>query len=185
MKILKTFEKVFFGVAIALIVLAMTLSGLIDESESIAGLLTVSIGLMPLSVVLFLAIFLVGAFLFYSNNKIARLIGGPTVGAYFVILFSVTLEAMETSISLLLAFIATIVYAVAMVLFAVHCFIVYIRKDTKKLAKHDPDNDEKVQLIIKWKDLLERGVVTEEEYELKRKAILELNEEILVEPVRE
>lgn len=177
MKSLKLLEKILFGIAVSLIIVGFLLSALIDEAEGISGLFALSVGLMPFSVVLFLAIFLVGAFLFYSNNKIARLIGGPTVAAYFIILFGTSINGMEYSITLFLAFIATIIFVFAMVLFAVHCFILFIKKDTKKLAKHDPDNDETIQVLIKWKDLLENEVITQEEFDVKRKAILELNEE--------
>lgn len=60
-----------------------------------------------------------------------------------------------------------------------HLILSAIVERVKQVANvdYDPDNDKKIRNIIKWKGLLDKGIITKDEFAAKRAAILAISEE--------
>lgn len=67
---------------------------------------------------------------------------------------------------------AAIIYAVD----AIIRFIIFIVKIVRpETAENNPDVDERIQNVLKWKKLADDGIISKEEFEEKRVKILGLD----------
>lgn len=184
MKKLNLVEHILVIVSTVLILCAFAFSYLLDESAGVPGLLTYGTVFSVLGVFLIVLALCVGFGLYLSKDKgTVKTVGVGMLLAANVIVFAAasrfliaedmsgvgTAEDPEAiSISMILGFIGAIVYFIALILWGLRAFAGVSTKG----ESHDPDNDEKIQSLIKWHGLLEDGIITEEEYQTKRAAIL-------------
>lgn len=184
MKKLSLVEHILVIVSTVLILCAFAFSYLLDESAGVPGLLTYGTVFSVLGVFLIVLALCVGFGLYLSKDKgTVKTVGVGMLLAANVVVFAAssrfliaedmsgvgTAEDPEAiSISMILGFIGAIVYFIALILWGLRAFAGVSTKG----ESHDPDNDEKIQSLIKWHGLLEDGIITEEEYQTKRAAIL-------------
>ena len=184
MKKLSLVEHILVIVSTVLILCAFAFSYLLDESAGVPGLLTYGTVFSVLGVFLIVLALCVGFGLYLSKDKgTVKTVGVGMLLAANVVVFAAssrfliaedmsgvgTAEDPEAiSISMILGFIGAIVYFIALILWGLRAFAGVSTKGDS----HDPDNDEKIQSLIKWHGLLEDGIITEEEYQTKRAAIL-------------
>lgn len=109
----------------------------------------------------------VGFFLSFSGNNVAKRIGyGLTTGTMLIELF-ISVSAIETdSVAAILGLVSVIFYVVYF-LVALVGFLAIGGSEGD-----DPETDPKIKKITGWKKLLENGIISEEEFEAKRQAIL-------------
>ena len=173
MKVLKVIEKVCFIVAVSVAVFAVALGGLLDgEVAGLPEVMNALFGALGLGVVL--AFILIGAFLYFVKEHIARKVGTGLLLAAFVLIFACALDALMNESEALSPIFGLVAGVLMMVAFLLR-FIRWIVRTTKSESGEegeDPMADPKVRLILKWKSLLDQGVITKEEYELKRKEIV-------------
>lgn len=184
MKKLSLVEHILVTVSTVLILCAFAFSYLIDESAGVPGLLTYGTIFSVLGVFMIVLALCVGFGLYLSNGKgTVKTVGVGMLLAANVVVFAASsrfliaedLSGVDAaadpdaiSISMVLGFIGAIVYFIALILWGLRAFAGVSTKGDS----HDPDNDEKIQSLIKWHGLLEDGIITEEEYQTKRAAIL-------------
>lgn len=184
MKKLSLVEHILVIVSTVLILCAFAFSYLLDESAGVPGLLTYGTVFSVLGVFLIVLALCVGFGLYLSKDKgTVKTVGVGMLLAANVVVFAAssrfliaedmsgvgTAEDSEAiSISMILGFIGAIVYFIALILWGLRAFAGVSTKG----ESHDPDNDEKIQSLIKWHGLLEDGIITEDEYQTKRAAIL-------------
>ncbi len=184
MKKLSLVEHILVIVSTVLILCAFAFSYLLDESAGVPGLLTYGTIFSVLGVFMIVLALCVGFGLYLSKDKgTVKTVGVGMLLAANVVVFAAssrfliaedmsgvgTAEDPEAiSISMILGFIGAIVYFIALILWGLRAFAGVSTKGDS----HDPDNDEKIQSLIKWHGLLEDGIITEEEYQTKRAAIL-------------
>lgn len=184
MKKLSLVEHILVIVSTVLILCAFAFSYLLDESAGVPGLLTYGTIFSVLGVFMIVLALCVGFGLYLSKDKgTVKTVGVGMLLAANVVVFAAssrfliaedmsgvgTAEDPEAiSISMILGFIGAIVYFIALILWGLRAFAGVSTKG----ESHDPDNDEKIQSLIKWHGLLEDGIITEEEYQTKRAAIL-------------
>lgn len=184
MKKLSLVEHILVIVSTVLILCAFAFSYLLDESAGVPGLLTYGTVFSVLGVFLIVLALCVGFGLYLSKDKgTVKTVGVGMLLAANVVVFAAssrfliaedmsgvgTAEDPEAiSISMILGFIGAIVYFIALILWGLRAFAGVSTKGDS----HDPDNDEKIQSLIKWHGLLEDGIITEDEYQTKRAAIL-------------
>lgn len=180
MKVLKVVERIVFLVAVILGAVALTFSLMLDEGaeEPFIGIATVSAAYVALGAGFVLLFLLVGALLRNNKNNVAAKIGeGFTLMAILVLFGTaapVMLAGEDAGLTIMLAFVAGIIYAID----AIVRFIIFIVRIVKpEAAAEDPDVDERIQNILKWKKLCDDGIISKEEFEEKRLKILGLNEE--------
>ena len=181
MKVLKIIERVLFVLAIVVGGAAIGLSYMFDEgaAQPVQGMATAFTAAFPIGFGLALVILLVGALLVYAPNKVASFIGEGFVAAIMVLMFSfaiVFLGKEPVGFSALLALVAPLLYALAELLRFV-AYIVKLVVPSYAAESNNPDNDIRIQNVIKWKNLMEQGIITEEEYSEKRAEILKLRKE--------
>ena len=175
MKVLKLIERILFIVAVALASFAITLSMFLDELNTggaAPGIATALQGLVGAGIVLFLL--LLGAFLRYNKGPVASKLGDAFALASILLIFGscfAYFAADAGGTTLLFGFVAGIVYAASAIVRLI-IYVVKVAKPEMASDSLDPDNDRKVQLIIKWKALLDKGVITQEEFDAKRLEIL-------------
>lgn len=181
MKVLKRIERIVFIVAVAVAVAAFALSFVIDKNpaESMAVGMNTPFVIGFGFAVIFL---LVGAMLRYNKNETLARIADAFLITIFVSIFSCCIFLIlnnSTATTPLLGLVSAILYAVSSLL----RFIIYLYGVIKPVQGEDfdPDNDKKIQLIIKWKGLLDKGVITKEEFEAKRVEILNLDKPVVEE----
>ena len=175
MKVLKIIEKILFSIAVTIACVAITFSLAIDESSGYPGIVTASSTLLGFSAVTLLILLLVGALLRFSKNCTASRIGDAFTIATFAIFLGLAIQTISYgAVSLSLAASASFVFVASLIL----RFVAFVVASTKKTDDENtnPDKDPKIQLVLKWKSLLEEKVISQEEYEAKRKEILGLKE---------
>lgn len=184
MKKLSLVEHILVTVSTVLILCAFAFSYLLDESAGVPGLLTYGTIFSVLGVFMIVLALCVGFGLYLSKDKgTVKTVGVGMLLAANVVVFAASsrfliaedLSGVDAaadpdaiSISMVLGFIGAIVYFIALILWGLRAFAGVSTKGDS----HDPDNDEKIQSLIKWHGLLEDGIITEEEYQTKRAAIL-------------
>lgn len=177
MKVLRLVEKIVFIVAVVVGAMSVALSLMMDEGAGAVGML--SLGALFFSTASAVLVFLfVGALLRFVPNQVARRIGEGFTLVAFVSAFGIALHGIinvgGVGMTVYLGLVAVVLYAVSSII----RFIAYIVSIVKPQASKDnPDEDERIQKILKWKKLADDGIITKEEYEQKRVAILGLNEE--------
>ena len=161
MRALRITRKVLVIVACCLFGVAFVLPAFVESDGLFAALFSSHLG-AGIAIVMVVA----GSILLFSKNAIARA---------FAIAFTVSVYAFALlgflaggeGLVYLVAFIAAIVYLVSW-LFAL---IVYAVGH----AKHDdsdPNSDARIEAILKWRNLLDKKIITEEEFMEKRNHIL-------------
>lgn len=173
MKVLKLIEKVTFVVATTLTVFALTLVSMLDEGMPVAGII---LPYFVSGVGLAVVILLVGSVLHFTKHRPTALVGDALTVAVHAVIFGVTLAALiaknsNADVSVILAFSGVIVYMVSNLV----RFIIYIVNKVNNVdGQDDPEKDPAIQNVLKWKNLKEEGIITQEEYEAKRIKILHL-----------
>lgn len=179
MKIIKRIENILLILSVIVLVLAGILSVVLDESEGIGGLATLFGPQFLLVACLFIGIF----FYFLENKNLSRL-GFALMSAtnVYVLIASLlpliiasNLESEEYGVSFVISLIGTICFFVAFVLDITHIILNVIYNKNVKANSIDELNN-KLVLLEKWKKLFDDKMISEEEFEIKRKELLEINE---------
>lgn len=149
----------------ALLILAVTilcLAGLLGSTSTESAGLAASV-----IVVAIIPNAVLGLFLVYTKNDISKKIGYALLTAAFV-LGLIECVPLDSHISVILVLVSVALYAVYFIVWGVALLATRGRTNT------DPDADPKITLLKKWKELLDEGMISKEEYEEKRIAILGL-----------
>ena len=181
MKVLKIVERIFFVLAVIVAIAACCMSRALDEfsAKAAPGALTAVSGYYLLGAGIGIALLAVGALIRYNPNRIASLVGDGLVLSFFAILFGSCLAYLMSGgyygITILLGLVAAILYAI----YAIVRLIIFIVSIVKPAGTtdNDPDNDKRIILITKWKNLLDKGIITKDEFAVKRNEILDITEE--------
>lgn len=112
----------------------------------------------------------VGVFLMYSTNDIAKKIGTGLAVELMLMSFFVGIMYLESGITAIFCLIASII-------FILYWVVVLIGHLAIKEAPLLEDNDELIAKLNKWHELLEKEIITKEEFQLKRDKILGLNQQ--------
>ena len=171
MKALKITRIVLVAVAAVLLGVSAVFAALPTEVMGVQTVITQFVPYFTLGVGTAFVLVVTGSIFLFSKNSTVRALGvGFTAVPYTVALTMLFVEL--TNIFGLFAAFGAIVYAVSWV-FQLIMFIVR-HADREDL---DPDDDPKVQAVLRWKRLCDEKVITPEEYELKRVAILGLKKD--------
>ena len=159
MKIFNVIKKTILILSCVLLGVCFVLAGITLDPNDTA----ISTGLLMFVVPAF-----IGFFLFGSENKIANRIGmGLTTAAMLIQLFF-ALTKLENSTAAIIGLWSVVLYAIYFMV----VFVGYLAMGDK--ADNDPEKDPRITKILGWKKLLEEGIISEEEFEEKRIAILGL-----------
>ena len=164
MKIVKLIENIFLILGSVLFVVAGILSYSLDETLGIKGFAT---GLALMGGFTVLCLF-VGIFLYFVENKVLSRLGLALVlgcacinlGLAIVSLGESAKTSSDTSISYSIALVGSIIVILAFFLDMTYILL----EKALKVQK----------LLEKWKKLLDEKMITEEEFEAKRKVILHI-----------
>lgn len=176
MKVLKIVERIVFLVAMVVAAAALTLSLLMDEQAEVPAIGIATATATLLGAGLLLVFLLVGAFLRENKGPVASKIGEGFVLAAILIMFACATPVLffndAPGLTVVLAFVASIIYAVD----GIVRFIIFIVKIVRpETAENNPDVDERIQNVLKWKKLADDGIISKEEFEEKRVKILGLD----------
>lgn len=165
MRALKITRKVLVIVACCLAAATLVLPFVLGEGAGVWALFGQGyyFGVVAAAITL-----VAGSMMLFSKNEVAKIFGiAFTVACYAVLLGAFFVS--DGSLAFLVGFVSAIVYAVSW-LFAL---IVYAVGH----AKHDdsdPNSDARIEAILKWRALLDKKIITEEEFMEKRNRILEI-----------
>ncbi len=169
MKIFKILKKVFQAAAAILFMLSIVLCGVIRE-EVKGGATELAETAFLSTVMTFGAIYLfamVGIFLVSAANETAQKVGhGMTISSFAIGLLIALLNIEEST--------AAIVMLLAVIMLALYylcVFIIYIMKKSGSDAE-SPNEDIRIIRIREWKQIMDEGIITKEEFESKRCQIL-------------
>lgn len=185
MKKLNLVERILVVVSTVLILCAFAFSYLFDESAGVPGLLTFGTTYSVVGVFLIVVATCLGLGLYLSQKEgTAKTIGICLLLAANIIVFAACTDLFvveeETgasekealiSMSQVLGLIGAIVFFLALILWGLRAFANIARP----VESNDPEDDPQIKLVLKWRTLLEEGVITEEEYQAKRVSILGLD----------
>ena len=170
MKALKITRIVLVAVAAVLLGASIVFSSL-PQTTPVTTVVAQFVPYFTWGVALAFVMVVTGSIFLFSRNTVVRAIGvGFTVAPYAIALTMLFIGTADL-FGLLAAF-GAIVYALSWV-FELIMYIVR-HADREDL---DPDDDPKVQAVLRWKRLCDEKVITEEEYEAKRVAILGLKKD--------
>lgn len=177
MKIVKLIENIFLILGSVLFVVAGILSYSLDETLGIKGFAT---GLALMGGFTVLCLF-VGIFLYFVENKVLSRLGLALVlgcacinlGLAIVSLGESAKTSSDTSISYSIAMVGSIIVILAFFLDMTYILLEKALKVQKEATSAEQLNND-VELLEKWKKLLDEKMITEEEFEAKRKAILHI-----------
>lgn len=177
MKIVKLIENIFLILGSVLFVVAGILSYSLDETLGIKGFAT---GLALMGGFTVLCLF-VGIFLYFVENKVLSRLGLALVlgcacinlGLAIVSLGESAKTSSDTSISYSIAMAGSIIVILAFFLDMTYILLEKALKVQKEATSAEQLNND-VELLEKWKKLLDEKMITEEEFEAKRKAILHI-----------
>lgn len=182
-KILTIIGKVVLALAVVAFAVSMIIPGITEDELDLAYLV------MLFANISIIICAIVGSVLIYANNDTARRIGHGLTVAAFVAGFSVALmfvgkeegaaafspfadavvgekETVSSTSAILM-----IVAAALLAVFYIIQFVIFIlNKGTKESGS--PYEDTKIIRVKEWKQLLDEGIINQEEYEEKRLAIL-------------
>lgn len=162
-KAFKIVSTVMLIIAMVAFGVSIVLPGMIGDKSELAffSLIMVNAG-----IVVFV---MVGAFLTMSKNNTANKVGHGLLIAGFIIGFADALMSIEEGCS-------CIVMVVAVGFLALHYIfelvVSILNKGSKTIT--NPDEDARIIQIKAWKQLMEEGIISAEEYEEKRIAILDI-----------
>ena len=159
MKIFNVIKKTILILSCVLLCVCFVLGGItLDQNDA-----AISTGLLMFVVPAF-----IGFFLFSSENKIANRIGmGLTTAAMLIQLFF-ALTKLENSTAAIIGSCSVVLYAIYFIV----VFVGYLAMGDK--ADNDPEKDPRIRKILGWRKLQKEGIISEEEFEEKRIAILGL-----------
>ena len=159
MKVFNVINKIILILSCVLLGVCFVLAGItLDSSDA-----TVSAGLLTFVVPAF-----VGFFLFDSENTIARRIGMGLTTAVMLIQLFFALSCFENSTAAIIGLCSVVLY----VIYFIVVFVGHLAMGEK--IDNDPEKDPRIVKILGWKKLKEEGIISEEEFEEKRVAILGL-----------
>lgn len=178
MKALKIIEKVFFICAIAVVLSVFIISSISTSVSKDGSVVTYSTNVLIVSNYYFalgggfLALILcVGAFLYFVDAKVARLIGTGCLVAAYACLFGMAINYLSKDTTFVLALVSSILFVCSLLVRFIIWIAIRVKPDIDK--EDDPSRNPKVAAILEWKSLLEQDIITKEEFEEKRKAIIE------------
>ena len=178
MKALKFTEKVLFIIATAVLAVALAFGGLLDASYIASGYPSLALAIQPycgqMGLVAGVGILLAAAFVRYNKHVTVARIADGVVIAYFALAFVLGLT-VTGGLTLILGLVASIVYVVSALIRLITAIVERV-KPVPHGEDYDPDNDEKIKNIVKWKGLLDKGIITKDEFAAKRAAILSIEE---------
>lgn len=162
MKTFKILRQIFQILAVAMFVLSIVMCGIDNTTENTAFLTTLT---LYGSVVIFAV---VGAFLTSAPSDIARRIGHGLLIPSFAVGLTVALLYLDGT--------AAIVMLVAAILLALYyLWALVIRILQKNGSQVDsPYEDIRIVRVKEWKQIMEEGIISPEEYEEKRCQLLGL-----------
>lgn len=177
MKIVKLIENIFLILGSVVFVVAGILSYSLDETLGIKGFAT---GLALMGGFTVLCLF-VGIFLYFVENKVLSRLGLALVlgcacinlGLAIVSLGESAKTSSDTSISYSIAMAGSILVILAFFLDMTYILLEKALNVQKEATSAEQLNND-VELLEKWKKLLDEKMITEEEFEAKRKAILHI-----------
>ncbi len=172
MKVLRIFEKVVFILACVVGIVGIAFSPLLDETAGYPGAITSTAFFAAggLSVILAIAM---SAVFYFSKKEVAKRIADALAITAFTILFAGGLIGLSSAGGLTptFIFVAAILFIISLIFRLIIWIAIKVKPDLDQAE--EPENDPKVRAILKWKRLMEEEVITKEEYEAKRKAIVE------------
>lgn len=174
MKAIRFLERLFLVLAVVFAALAGLLAVMNTEEPYFYASLAILGGtgaMLGLTVVL-----LIGALLYFNKNQVVRAIGvGLTTAAMLVFVYAAigsSGEYMETAA--LVALLAGVLYLISN---GCRLLGAIVNRAKPSLEEgFDPESDQKIVYITKWKRLLDKGIITDEEFQAKRAAILSFDE---------
>ena len=177
MKIVKLIENIFLILGSVVFVVAGILSYSLDEALGITGFAT---GLIALGGFVVLCLF-VGIFLYFLDNKALSRLGFALVlgcacinlGLAIISLGVSKKASSDVSISYIIALVGSIIVILAFFLDMTHLVLGKVLQSRREITSVEQLNND-VELLEKWKKLLDEKMISEEEFEAKRKAILHI-----------
>ena len=175
MKTIKRLETIFLILVASLLSVSLIFS-VFDHTS--AQFLTVLLGFTgSFAVFGVAAILFVAIVLHHHKNKIVRNVADVVVAACMLPVLTAAIYGVAyigSGAAIILSLVASILYVLASIVKLIGHIVIKAKPDIND--ELDPENDEKIVCIIKWKRLLEKGIITEEEFQAKRTAILEFGE---------
>lgn len=168
MKVLKILEKVFLVVATVMAVFAIAFGFVLlaNKDNYVESYLTTRFILGSGVVTLLLVI---GVFLYFANENVARKVGTAFVVVGAIYVFAAALIGDVMYDAQVIALVAGILYVAVFLVRFIRWIVGVAKPDVEE---NEPLADPKIKLILKWKALVDQKVITEEEYEAKRKEIV-------------
>ncbi len=180
MKIVKLIENIFLILGSVVFVVAGLLSYSLDEALGIKGFAT---GLALMGGFTVLCLF-VGIFLYFVENKALSRLGFALVLGCACINLGLAIISLgesnkssssidHSSISYIIAMVGSIIVILAFFLDVTYTILEKALKVRQEVTSVEQFNND-VELLEKWKKLLDKKMIMEEEFEAKRKAILHI-----------
>lgn len=161
MKVIKVLSRIMQIAAAVMFTASVVLCAITNDGADIIfmNLILSQAGLVLCAVV--------GAFLSFSNNEIAKKVGyGMSLTAYIIGL-TLSLINLDNSAGAIVMLIAAIFIALHYV-FKLVAFL--MNRGSAEIIS--PNEDIRIIRIKEWKQILEAGIITSEEFEEKREQIL-------------
>lgn len=168
MKALKITRAVLLIVAVALVGLALLLSPMMDDPR----VLEAALGQVYPLVGWGFALLVAGTMFLFSKNHTVRALGVGFTVAIYTALLTFLFTDFGNAIAPMICAVASIVFAVSWIFEIIRYAVAHVRAE-----ECEPEDDARVQAILKWRSLLDRKIITEEEFLAKRNKILGLEAE--------
>lgn len=166
-KVMNKLYYAFLIASVSVMILSYALAGILEGGGNYAQVASTLATALAATTVTSL---LVGLTLVFTKNEISTKVGLGLLLAGFGMAFITVLNSMTGTLPYF-----AIMSLVAIILFGISFIFKAIAVADKRSNSDDPDEDPTIQKIIKWKKLLDEGILTEQEYQDKREAILGLN----------
>lgn len=186
-KILTIISKVVLALAVIAFALSMIIPGITKDA------LDASYMVLVFANVSMIICATVGAILTSANSDTARRVGHGMIIAAFVAGLSIALmfvdkaadgttlspfaagaDAEEKTVSSTSAILMIVASALLAVYYVLQFVVLILNKASKEAGS--PYEDSKIIRVKEWKQLLDEGIITKEEYEEKRVAILSIKQ---------
>ena len=174
MNTIRLLERIFLILTVSLIAVGSIIAVTEASATSLLTLLLAYVG--TFSVFGIFAIMLVSLVLHHHKNKTVRYVADVLFLACMIPFLATTVYGLAyvgDTLSIILL-VSCITYIAASVTKLIGYVVLRAKPDMD--SELDPDNDEKVIYILKWKRLLDKGVITPDEFQAKRQAILDFGE---------
>lgn len=169
MKVLKILEKIFLVIATVFAIMYFATFGAYNYGDS-SYFSIVSLFSFPTILVLFMIV--LGMLLLDNKSDIASRVGMALLLTGFVSLFAATIVSSSVFESVVIGAIAWSSYFISLLIRGIEKIVLLVKP--RAIDSDNPDNDETIQNIIKWKNLNQQGIITDEEFEIKRNQILKI-----------